>query len=117
MKKYIEITDEVLARLNDGKCVEGSLRVDPTTKKIVFRHYNRLPRRRPQDRLICELEHGWLKESAQRYKFYDSVPKTLGARRTANAMRRELQEAMEALDVDEMMESFFGENINSHNTN
>ena len=27
------------------------------------------------------------------------------------------EEAMEALDVDEMMESFFGENINSHNTN
>ena len=39
MRKYVEIPLEVLERLVEGKCVEGSLRRDEWTGKVTFRAY------------------------------------------------------------------------------
>ena len=97
MKKYIEIPLEVLERLVEGKCVEGSLRRDEWTGKITFRAYNRQPQVRHRDRLIRRLEHGWVKESKERVKLYESVPKELGMARILTVMDREVQEAKNAL--------------------
>ena len=44
MKKFIELSEEVIARLVSGKCVEGSLRRDEWTGKVTFRAFNRQPR-------------------------------------------------------------------------
>ena len=79
MQIKVEISQEVLAAVMDGKCVEGSLRRDEWTGKVTFRAYQRQPRHR-YDRVVCQLENGWLKESPQRYKFYNSVKKDLGRR-------------------------------------
>ena len=79
MRKYVEIPLEVMERLVEGKCVEGSLRRDEWTGKVTFRAYQRQPRDR-HERVVCQLENGWLKESPQRYKFYNSVRKDLGRR-------------------------------------
>ena len=103
MRKYVEIPLEVLERLVEGKCVEGSLRRDEWTGKVTFKAYNRQPRLR-HDRVVCELENGWLKESPQRYKFYNSVKKDLGRRVVDVVMHRELNAAMQVLEVEEILD-------------
>ncbi|MBO7417345.1 MAG: hypothetical protein J6U14_00185 [Bacteroidaceae bacterium] len=97
MKKYIEISAETLERLETGKYVAGSLQRDKETGKLVFTGWKRSTKKRNRDKTICRLEHGWLKESAERYKFYNSVDKAIGVVQVANAMSRELEFAMEEL--------------------
>ena len=104
MRKYVEIPLEVLERLVEGKCVEGSLRRDEWTGKVTFKAYNRQPRLR-HDRVVCQLENGWLKESPQRYKFYNSVKKDLGRRLVDVVMHRELNAAMQALKIEEILDN------------
>jgi hypothetical protein len=103
-KKYIEIPMEVMERLVEGKCVEGSLRRDKWTGKVTFRAYQRQSRNR-YERVVCQLENGWLKESPQRYKFYNSVRKDLGRRMVDVVMHRELNTAMEHLEIEEILDN------------
>ena len=102
MRKFIEMPEEVMARLVEGKYVEGSIHRDPKTGTLTFKAYNRQSRRK-KDRMIRELEHGWLKESATRFKFYNSVKKELGYRQVSLAMHRDLQDAMNTLEVDDLL--------------
>ena len=103
MKKYIDITKETMESLVDGKRVEGSLHRDRKSGSILFKAYNRQSRRR-KDRVIRLTEHGWLKESAKRYKFYNSVKKELGYRLVSVAMHRELKDAMSTLEVEDLLD-------------
>ena len=102
VKKYIEMPEEILVGLSEGRFVEGSLHRDPDTGRIVFNMYNRQSRKRPKDRMICPLETGWLKESQQRIKFYSSVKKELGVAEVHNAMERDLDKAMSALFMEKL---------------
>ena len=88
MKKYIEVSIETLQAITNGRRVEGSLGVDESGS-IAFKAYNRKPKKRVKDRLVCYLEHGWVKESPERIKVYESLPKRLGAVRMAVALDRE----------------------------
>ena len=63
MKKYIEIEEEVLVRLVEGKYVEGSLHRDAWTGRIVFNAWVRKKPKHPKDKLIKKLPWGWVKES------------------------------------------------------
>ena len=101
MKKFVDLALEVIENLDNDKCVEGSLRKDKKTGKIVFRAYVRQSRRK--DKLLRPLEHGWLRESATRFKFYNSVKKELGYRLVSVAMHRDLKDAMNKLEVDELL--------------
>lgn len=103
MKKYIEIAEEVLVRLVNGKYVEGSLHRDQWTGRLTFNAYNR-QKPRTKDRVICHLENGWLKESAKRIKFFTSAKKELGRRWINVMMHRELKEAMDAMEVREIID-------------
>ena len=103
MRKYVEIPMEAIDRLMSDKCVEGSLRRDKQTGRIIFRAYQRQPRDR-HERVVCQLENGWLKESPQRYKFYNSVRKDLGRRLVDVVMHRELNAAMQVLEVEEILD-------------
>ena len=103
MRKYVEIPLEVVERLVEGKCVEGSLRRDEWTGKVTFRAYQRKSRQR-HERVVCQLENGWLKESPQRYKFYNSVRKDLGRRLVNVVMQRELNAAMQTLEIEEILD-------------
>ena len=94
IKKYIEIPEEILVGLAEGRCVKGSLHRDQWTGRLTFKAYNCQSQRRPKDTLICPLETGWLKESPQRIKFYSSVKKELGVAEINNAMERDLNKAM-----------------------
>ena len=104
VKKFIEIPEEILVGLSEGRYVKGSLHRDQWTGRLTFKAYNRQPRMRPKDKLICPLETGWLKESQQRIKFYSSVKKELGVAEIHNAMDRDLNKAMSALFMEQLDE-------------
>ena len=97
IKKYIEIPEEILVGLAEGKFVEGSLHRDKITGRIVFNAYNRLSRQpdyvRPKDKLLVSLEHGWLKESPKCIKYYCALKKSIGMPRIICAMDREMKVA------------------------
>ena len=105
MRKYIFVLNaiELLKQLLNGKRVEGVLYLDQDTGKLTFKAYNRQPRDR-HERVVCQLENGWLKESPQRYKFYNSVRKDLGRRMVDVVMHRELNAAMQVLEVEEILD-------------
>ena len=103
MKKIIEIKNEkeVLKTLKSGRIVEGRLALVETDDGSIFIEfvaYNR-QHKRPKDKLIIELEHGWLKESAKRVKFFCSVKKALETPQVQLAMQSDMNAAMEELDV------------------
>ena len=105
IKKYIEIPEEILVGLAEGRCVKGSLHRDQWTGRLTFKAYNCQSQRRSKDTLVCPLETGWLKESPQRIKFYSSVKKELGYRLVSVAMHRDLKDAMSKLEVDELLKT------------
>ena len=104
VKKFIEIPEEILVGLSEGRYVKGSLHRDQWTGRLTFKAYNRQPRMRPKDKLICPLETGWLKESQQRIKFFSSVKKELGVAEIHNAMDRDLNKAMSARFMEQLDE-------------
>ena len=97
IKKYIEFAEEILVKLAEGRYVQGVMFRDKLTGHIVFKAYNRKPRLRLRDRLIRVLEHGWVKESADNIKVYESVPKKIGTARVMNVLDREGKEVKNAL--------------------
>ena len=112
MKIQVEVSQQILAAVMDGKCVEGRLRLQlssmGTHQEVGFIPYNRKPRG-SQDRVICQLENGWLKESPKRYKFFNSVKKDLDLLTVDRVMARELKTAMTALMGDKLMELIMNE--------
>ena len=95
MKKYIEISEGAVARIDSGKFVNGSLHRDPETGKIVFHAYKE--RNRHRDKTIRPLEHGWVKESPARIKVYESIPKVIGTASIIGALEREMKIVKDAL--------------------
>ena len=92
--------------LNSGRRVEGRLMLVAAAdgqKHIEFLAYNRTDRRRPQDRTVAALEHGWVRESAERIKVYESIPKKLGTVRVCAVLQREIKEAQNILQLEETL--------------
>ena len=56
------------------------------------------------DWLIRRNEHGWVKESAERIKVYESIPKMLGTARVLTILDREHQSTRDALIDREIVE-------------
>jgi hypothetical protein len=104
IKKYIEFAEELLTSLAEGKYVQGALYRDEVTGRITFKAYNRKPRIRLKDRIIRYLEHGWVKESADRIKVYESIPKEIGTVRMIGVLDREVKEAKDALIEREIID-------------
>ena len=102
MKKLIYIDEEVLVRLMEGKYVECSLHRDKWTGVITFNAWVRKKPKYQKDRVICQLENGWLKESPKRIKFYNSVKKELGTLQVSEIMERELGTATLAMLREKM---------------
>ena len=103
VRKYIEISEEALNAIKGGKYVEGSLHVDKESGKILFNAWKRKSSRHSDDRVICQLENGWMKESASRYKFFNSVKKEIGLRMIDLSMHRALKTGMQAIAKDRML--------------
>jgi len=97
----IDISDESLQTINDGKNLAGSIKLnEPSQGKksapYVFTQFNRTGHKK--DKLIRVLEHGWVKESKQRIKVYDSIPKMLGNARVVDVLARETDDAIDAIE-------------------
>jgi len=103
VKKYIEISEEALNAIESGKYVTGTLHRDPKTNKIVFNVWKRKPRKKTADRLVCKLPNGWVMESAERIKFFNSVDKEIGQRMIEVTMYRNLKTGMQALALDRIL--------------
>ena len=76
----------VMARLEQGKSVEGGLSLDQETGCITFRPYNRLsriPGYIPPSVVLHETPNGALRQTAQRNKVVVSVKRKLGNVRCA----------------------------------
>lgn len=105
MKKYIMILDAVrlLAMVLAGKRIQGVLYLDADTGRLTFKPYYTRGLHKRDDRLIRNLEHGWVKESMERIKMYLSLPKCLGTARMMGVMDRESKEAKDALVDRELL--------------
>ena len=97
MKKFIEISEENLKAIKNGKYVEGSLHYDKEAGKIIFKSWNRKSPKNPKNRVICYHENGWLKESENKLKFFSSVSKRVGAVCACKVMDDNLQYVTEIL--------------------
>lgn len=104
MKKVITILDpvELTERLMEGKRVEGVLFYDKDTNSLTFKSYKRTRPKYVPDRLIHRTEHGWVKESTQRIKVHESIPKVLGMSRVMTIIDREVTESKQALADHEL---------------
>ena len=88
----VNISIETFQAIANGRCVEGSLRLQTTSdgqQQVVFRAYNR-NRKPAREQLIYRLEHGWVKESKRRIKLFESLPKELGGARMVQVLEREM---------------------------
>ena len=89
----------------NGIKVAGRMWLEKTTEGNVvpvFQRYNRKKRRK--EKVIIQLEHGWLKESPNLIKFYNAVNKNLDLATIDHVMKRELKTAMRALLGDKLVE-------------
>ena len=88
-----------MSQLLKGLKVEGRLWLEETANGdvvISFKQYNRKPRNL-RNNVILRLEHGWVKESAERIKLFESLPKDLGLGRMLSALSRETDEVKREL--------------------
>ena len=100
--KQVEFKNEsiVMNALKKGLKVEGRLWLEETVDGkfvIWFQQYNRKPQPKQRNWLIRRLEHGWVKESVERIKVYESIPKEIGTRRILTVIDRETKEAKDAV--------------------
>ncbi len=105
-KKYVIITNaiEALIKLKAERRLEGVLFIDKTNGSIKFKAYNRKPIKRKKDRLIKSLLTGWVKESTENYKIFQSIPKILGMPRVLGVVDSETIEAKNALMEKEIID-------------
>ena len=94
MFKQVFIENGVIEDLTKGKSIQGSIRRDAESGKLVFKVYarKRTWKKKP-DKVLCQLPNGWLKESAQRIKFFTSQKKEMKPMQICFGMQRELDEA------------------------
>ena len=95
---------ELMEKIAGGKRVEGVLFKDENTGAITFKAYNRKSKTRWRGRVIRYLEHGWVKESKERIKVYESIPKIVGTAKVMATLDREIGEAKDALMVREVID-------------
>ena len=101
-KVFIENAEDVMNLLKNGRAVEGSLKMQKCEDGRItmsFRAYDKKYRYCPQDRgrVIMHTEHGWVRESKERIKTYESVPKKLGTKRVSAILERDMYEVTDFL--------------------
>ena len=105
MRKLIFIINilDIWSELKKGKRIEGVLYVDKNTGVPTFKAYNRTSKPRPKDKVLRYLEHGWVKESSERIKVFESKPKRLGAAPMIMTLERETKEAANVIVEQEIL--------------
>ena len=102
MKKYVFFLNAiaVMARLENGLSVEGSLFKDRESGQLSFRPYNRLsrvPGYVPPSVVLYETPNGSLRQTAKRNKILVSVKRSLGQIRGAAEIMAQARELTDFL--------------------
>ncbi len=89
MKKYIEISEEVLKRLENGESVEGRLWMEKNPRGINFSGWNRKAPKRYKERKIGDLDYGFLTKTEKHITRHEKFPLSLGMDGIQSAMNRD----------------------------
>ena len=72
----VEISEEAYIRLMSGKSVPGQMKKALATGVITFDDWkHKTKKQRAKDKLVHQLETGWVKESPEKYKVFLSIYK------------------------------------------
>ena len=102
----IDISEEAYIRLMSGKSVPGQMKKALATGVITFDDWkHKTKKQRAKDKLVHQLEMGWVKESPEKYKVFMSIYKKLGLPRILSIIDREMKEAKTSLFDKELIET------------
>ncbi len=104
MRKIIEISEVVYQRLMDGKCVDGSMRMEKPRKLIVFKNYKRTKPRKYPIEILGRTDFGKVYRTRKRTKWSENMPTNLGAVRMARIMERDCKQAQEIIATAEIID-------------
>ena len=108
MRIEVEVSQEALVAIMNGKCVEGRMRKQSSSMGmhlvIEFVPYNRKPRPREKDVLVKKLPWGWVKESVARIKVFGSFPKDVGTAQVMGLLQDHIRDAKNALIDRELID-------------
>ena len=105
MRKIVEISDEVYQRLMEGKCVDGSMRMEKPRKLIVFNNYKRTKPRKYPIEILGRTDFGKVYRTRKRTKWSENMPSDLGAVRMARIMERDCKQAQEIIATAEIVDN------------
>ena len=94
MKKYIEISEEVLKRLENGESVEGRLWMGKTPRGINFIGWNRKAPKQYKERKLGDVDYGYLTETEKHITRKERFPKSLGLNGIQSAMNRDNKQSL-----------------------
>ena len=100
----IAVDEKSLARMMEGKRVEGTVGYNPRTCMGDLNAFNRKKCKRNKDRMVKKLPWGWVKESLERIKVFGSFPKDLGTARMMGLIEDHTRDAKNALIDWELIE-------------
>lgn len=104
MRKYIEISDEALKRIESGMGVEGSMKKDLKTGKITFTAWNRKAPKHYKEKKVADLDNGWIGKTDLHYTEHLKYARSMGFSRIMDAMERNHRQAKEALTDEEIID-------------
>ena len=105
MKKYIEISEEVLGRLESGNCIDGSMKMDLKTRRISFNAWKRKAPKYYKEKKIADLDFGFVGESEKHITRHEKFPKVMGTENILNAMERDNIQSQGAVVDREIIEN------------
>ena len=100
----IAVDEKSLARMMEGKRVEGTVGYNPRTRMGDLNAFNRKKCKRNKDRMVKKLPWGWVKESLERIKVFGSFPKDLGTARMMGLIEDHTRDTKNALIDWELIE-------------
>ena len=100
----IAVDEKSLARMMEGKRVEGTVGYNPRTRMGDLNAFNRKKCNKPQDKLVKKLPWGWVKKSLTRVKVFASFPDDVGTARVLGLLDDHTCDAKNALIEYEIIE-------------
>ena len=104
MRKIVEISEEVYQLLAEGKCIDGSMRMEKPHKLIVFKNYNRTKPRYYPKVILGRTDFGKVYKTKTRHKWSESIPSNLGAVRISKIMERDCKQAQQIIATAEIID-------------
>ena len=105
MKKYIEISDAAVEALKSGIRVDGSIKKDPKTGRLVFTDWKRSAPKYYKEKKIADLDFGFVGETAKHITRHEKFPKVMGTEAILNAMERDNIQSQEAVVDKEIVDN------------